>query len=201
LSQVLPLEDPYAIYTSLRSHWKQPEEIVFGAKPLPPYVVDPQDWPALPDLTHWLMYMDLVTYLPDDILTKVDRASMGVSLESRVPYLDDHRVVEFAWQLPLSMNVHNGKSKWLLHRMLYRSIPAELFERPKMGFNIPIDRWLRSDLRDWAESLLGEQRLREEGFFEPRIIRERWDEHLKGKYNWQDQLWDILMFQAWLEQQ
>jgi asparagine synthase (glutamine-hydrolysing) len=201
LAEILAEDDPYAIYTSLRSHWKQPAEIVYGTKPLPSNVVDPKDWPTLPDLTHWLMYMDMVTYLPDDILTKVDRASMGVSLESRVPYLDDHRVVEFAWRLPLSMKVHKGKSKWLLRRMLYRSVPEELVERPKMGFSVPIDHWLRRELRDWAEALLDEGRLRDEGFFDPVFIRGRWDEHMEGKHNWQDQLWDILMFQAWLEQQ
>jgi len=144
------------------------------------------------------MYLDTVTYLPDDILVKVDRASMGVSLEARAPFLD-HRVVEFAWRLPLSMKISGKNGKLLLKQLLYRYVPKELIERPKAGFGVPIHDWLRGPLREWAESLLNETRLRREGFFKSEVIRAKWLEHLSRKRNWLNHLWNILMFQAWLE--
>ena len=199
IADALSAGDPEAIYMGLVSHWKDPIDVVRGSSEPPTLMTRRDAWAQLPDFTSWMMYMDLVTYLPDDILAKVDRASMGNSLESRVPYLDDHRVVEFAWRLPLDMKIRHGQGKWLLRQVLYQYVPAGMVERPKQGFSIPIDAWLRGPLREWAEVLLDNRRLEVEGFFNPAPIRQKWQEHLAGKQNWQYHLWDILMFQVWLE--
>lgn len=198
LSEVLGAESPEAMYRVLVSHWKHPERLVLGATEPSTALSDHRSKTPFPDFARWMMYMDLVSYLPDDILVKVDRASMGVGLEARVPFLD-HRVVEFAWQVPLSMKIQPGESKWLLRQVLYKHVPKELIERPKWGFGIPLDTWLRGSLRDWVESLISEERLRREGFLNSALVREKWQEHLLGKRNWQYHLWDVLMFQAWLE--
>ena len=157
---------------------------------------DPAQWPALPDFLHFMMYADLLTYLPDDVLAKVDRASMGVSLEARVPLLD-HRVAEFAWRLPGQQKRRNGQGKWLLRQVLDRHVPRCLIDRPKKGFGVPIDAWLRGPLREWAEELLSERVLREGGYFQPAVVRKRWREHLEGKKDWSHALWNVLVFGSW----
>ena len=200
LAGVLAEETPEALYRGLVSHWEDAPDLVRGAVEPKTVFTDAEGWADLPDFMQWMMYLDLVSYLPCDILTKVDRASMGTGLEARVPLLD-HRVVAFAWRVPMSMKVRAGQGKWLLRQVLYRYVPRELFARPKMGFGVPVGTWLRGPLRDWAEGLLDERRLRNEGIFDPNPLRERWDEHLCGKRNWQHALWNVLMFQAWLEDQ
>ena len=149
------------------------------------------------DFYHAMMLADGTTYLPDDILVKVDRASMGVSLESRVPMLD-HRVVELAWQMPLKMKVRNGEGKWILKQLLRKYVPAELHDRPKMGFGMPVGDWISGGMRDWAESLLAEERLRREGFLDVRRVRDLWSRHLAGRLRAGGDIWRVLMFQAWL---
>lgn len=187
------------LYHGMVSHWADPTSVVLGAtEPASVLTGAAPNLQGLNDVER-MMALDMLSYLPDDILAKVDRAAMGVSLETRVPFLD-HRVVEFAWSLPLHYKLRNGVTKWPLRQVLYRHVPRELIERPKMGFGVPIDQWLRGPLRDWAESLLSESRLRQEGFFDPAPIRRKWAEHLSGQRNWQYHLWDVLMFQAWLEE-
>ena len=151
----------------------------------------------IPGALDRMQYLDLVTYLPDDILTKVDRASMAVALEARVPLLD-HRVVAFAWSLPRRMKLRQGQSKWLLRQVLYRHVPREMMERPKMGFAVPLDAWLRGPLRDWAEALLDPATLEAQGWIDPAPVQTAWRTHLSGRANLQYPLWTVLMFQAWL---
>lgn len=183
----------------LFTHW-DPAGLVLGGTEPATCLRDKLSPLAGLDGVQRMMALDTMTYLPDDILVKVDRAAMGVSLETRVPLLD-HRVVAFAWQLPQHLKLRDGVRKWALRQVLYRHVPKALVERPKMGFGVPIDAWLRGPMRDWAESLLDVQRLRREGFFDPAPIRRVWAEHLSGGRNQQHLLWDVLMFQAWLEAQ
>ena len=186
------------IYRRILSHWDPPEQVVVAAREPLTVLTDPRRHAELSDFTQQMMFIDLVSYLPDDILTKVDRASMAVGLEARVPLLD-HSVVEFAWRLPMSLRIRNGQQKWLLRQVLYKYVPPELVERPKMGFGMPIGEWLRGPLRDWAEALLARDRLAEEGFLDSRLVYAVWQEHVSGQRNWQYPLWDVLMFEAWLE--
>jgi asparagine synthase (glutamine-hydrolysing) len=196
-ASVLAAPSPLAMYEQLLRYWDEVEAVVPGAAPrhariealaagLPPGT-SPVDRMCL---------ADQLGYLPDDILVKVDRAAMAVSLETRVPLLD-HRIVEFAWGVPLHQKMRGGESKWLLRQLLYRHVPRELIERPKQGFGVPLDRWLRGPLREWAEDLLAEPRLRADGFLDAAAVRRRWREHLSGRRNWQYALWNVLMFQAW----
>jgi asparagine synthase (glutamine-hydrolysing) len=185
-------------YRSLLSHVSCPAEHVVGAREPDTILSVGTDLEECFDLYQLMSFVDLVTYLPDDILVKVDRASMAVSLEARVPVLD-HRVVEFAARIPSHWKYRNGKGKWLLRRVLNRHVPAALTERPKMGFGVPIDSWLRVSLREWGEELLSEPRLIAEGYLDARRVRALWAEHIEGKRNWAYYLWVALMFQAWLE--
>ena len=197
-AEILAVRSPEEIYLGLVSHWKNPAQLVPGSHEPPTLLTDPTHQANLPDFEHRMMYLDMVTYLPDDILTKVDRAAMSVSLETRVPLLD-HRVVEFAWTLPLDMKIRHGEGKWLLRQVLYRHVPQAMMERPKMGFGVPIDVWLRGPLKAWAAALIEPGRLTREGFFDPAPIQRKWAEHQSGSRNWSYYLWDVLMFQQWRE--
>jgi asparagine synthase (glutamine-hydrolysing) len=196
---ILTGDSPEALYLRMLSHWKDPAAVVIdGCEPLT-VLTDPARRARTPSITESMMFMDSVLYLPDDILVKVDRASMGVSLEARVPLLD-HRVYEFAWTLPLAWKVRGRAGKRPLRRLLERHVPRALLERPKMGFGVPLVHWLRGPLRDWAEALLATERLQRDGIFHPEPIRTRWEEHLAGRRDWSYYLWDVLMFQSWLDQ-
>ena len=199
LKSVASSED---LYQSLVSEWDQPERIVKGwdgANSLHPLTqVGVGELKALvQDERECMMWMDMCSYLPDDILCKVDRAAMAVSLETRIPFLD-HRVVEFAWNLPMDLKIRDGQGKWILRQILYKYVPKELIERPKAGFGIPLGAWLRGPLKAWAQSLIEPTRLEVEGYFYPEPIAKIWQEHLSGQRDWSGRLWTILMFQAWL---
>jgi asparagine synthase (glutamine-hydrolysing) len=185
-----------AFYKQITSLWVDPDRVVRTGTEPASLLDDPRIKELVPDFVERMQYLDTLTYLPDDILTKVDRASMAVSLEARVPLLD-HRVVAFSWSLPPQHKMHGGIGKRALRRVLDRYVPRELVERPKRGFAVPIDSWLRNELRDWAEHLLDERQIAAEGIFDPAPIRERWREHLSGTRDWQYPLWAVLMFQSW----
>jgi asparagine synthase (glutamine-hydrolysing) len=199
LIELLGVRDAHGLYKDLVSQWKSPQSVVLdGGSPVSLLDVSGDVMSTL-GFEQWMMFMDAQTYLPDDILVKMDRAAMSVSLETRIPLLD-HRVVEFAARLPLDMKIRDGQGKWILRQILYRYVPRELIERPKTGFSIPLGHWMRGPLREWAEALISESRLKSEGFLDAGIVRQRWDEHMSGRRDWQYQLWNILMFQSWLEE-
>jgi len=186
------------LYYSLVSEIPDPDRALIGARERVTWLRGTGLKTDFPDAKLQMMYLDGMTYLPDDILVKVDRAAMCNSLETRVPYLDPS-IIELAWSLPLGKKVRAGKSKWILRQVLYKYVPEELIERPKMGFGIPVGEWIRGPLREWAEGLLSDSRMEREGFLDSRYVRRRWDEHLSGRRNWQTFLWSVLMFQSWLE--
>lgn len=198
LATVMDSSSPEEIYLRLTSHWLSPEDVVVsGTEP-------PRNWcnsnlgEGNDDLSRRMMYLDLTTYLPDDCLVKVGRAAASVGLEVRSPLLD-YRLIEHASILPTNLMIRDGHGKWILRQILYKYVPPELMDRPKWGFGIPLDQWLRGPLRDWAESLLDTNRLKSDGFFNPNPVRDLWLQHVSGKADWQYHLWDVLMFQSWLD--
>jgi asparagine synthase (glutamine-hydrolysing) len=195
LARILPSTSPEDMYQRLTSHWHEPSDLVGVPEPTT-LVSNSSGWPVLPTATERLMLLDQLTYLPDDILTKVDRASMSVGLEVRTPFLD-HRVVEAAWRLPLSQKLRNGETKWPLRQMLRAHLPEEVVSRPKMGFGLPLGAWLRGPLRDWAEDLLSVAALADDGLLAPEPIRRLWRAHVRGRVDAGQELWDVLVLQAW----
>jgi asparagine synthase (glutamine-hydrolysing) len=198
IGEGLAADHPLDLYRRLACHWQNPAAVVLNARELQHLPLQSCPAGANASFAAQMMLLDTLTFLPDDILVKLDRASMSTSLEARVPYLD-HRIVEFAWRLPMALKIRDGKGKWLLRQLLAKYVPSQLTDRPKTGFAIPLGDWLRGPLRGWAEALLHPARLSNEGFFNPAPIRQKWQEHLSGKRNWEYLLWDILMFQAWLD--
>jgi asparagine synthase (glutamine-hydrolysing) len=197
IAAILGSTGPDTMYSRLISHCNDSAKVVVGS-PRETTSRDRPGWLDSLSIAEQIMYLDAASYLPDDIFTKVDRATMAVSLEARAPFVD-HKVVEFAWTLPLAMKVREKQGKWILRQVLKKYVPASMFERPKTGFAIPLSDWLRGPLRGWSEDLLNEDRLRREGYLDPRLVRSRWERVLKGEGNWQFHIWDILMFEAWLE--
>lgn len=199
LASSLSAKSPDELYVKLVSHVEDGSQLVKGrSSSRENGWAPPTEGSVLPDIAEQMMYADSVQYLPDDILVKTDRASMGVGLEVRVPFLDP-RLVEFAWRVPMTRKIRENRGKWLTRMLLQEYVPAEVVNRPKSGFYLPIGSWLRGPLREWAESLLSRQRIQDEGFLEAEVIRRRWDQHVFGSENRESFLWDVLMFQAWLE--
>jgi asparagine synthase (glutamine-hydrolysing) len=199
LANAITAANPNLAYFELTSIWSPPSTVLLQDVEPGTSLSDPARWPDAASFVETMMLLDAETYLPGDILTKVDRATMGVGLEARIPLLD-HRVVEFAWRLPLHLRIKHGMGKWLLRQVLYRYIPSSFIDRPKTGFTVPIGEWLRGDLYEWAAALLEPGRLLREGYLDPDVVASMWDRHLNGTENSQYQLWNLLMFQAWAEE-
>jgi asparagine synthase (glutamine-hydrolysing) len=197
LADMLGQSNPDALYRRLVSQWDDPERIALGTRESTGVLWDDTVQDDFPGFVERMQFLDSATYLPDDILVKVDRASMATGLEARVPLLD-HRVIEFAWRLPPALRIRDGRGKRLLRDVLYRHVPPGLVERPKMGFSVPLGPWLCGPLRDWCEHLLDRQRLTDAGL-DPRKIHRKWAEHRSGHRDWGHLLWNILCYQAWSE--
>ena len=197
-ARLISEESREAMYRGYVSSIPNASEVVRNGWEPSYYLTDRTNWPRIPNFYEEMMYLDTINYLPDDILTKVDRTSMAVSLEARVPILD-HRIVEFAWRLPFRHKFRVGQGKWILRKVLDRYVPDEIINRPKMGFAVPIESWLRDSLRDWAESLLDERKMNDAGFFNTSLVNVWWKAFLRGQSKWHPHLWGILMFQAWQE--
>jgi asparagine synthase (glutamine-hydrolysing) len=196
-ARLLGSEHGADVYRNAVSHWEAPEGLVIGGQEPHSAFTTINGMRCSLSLSQQLLVTDLLTYLPDNNLAKLDRASMAVSLETRVPFLD-HRLVEFACALPMEFKRRDGQNKWALRQVLYRHVPRDLIDRPKMGFSVPVNDWLRGPLRDWAESLLDESRLKRQGLLRPQVVRKIWEQHLSGRHNWHFRLWNVLMFQAWM---
>jgi asparagine synthase (glutamine-hydrolysing) len=199
LAPVLIGAEPELMRRVLVANWRDDQALVLDTATAAAPFADQERSAAVGDFVQHMMFADLVSYLPDDILVKVDRASMGVSLETRVPFLD-HRLIEFAWRLPHRLKLRGGSTKWILRQLLYRYVPRALVDRPKSGFAVPLSLWLRGPLREFGEDLLNESRLRQEGWFDAGLVRSLWNEHISGRRNWEQPLWSVLMFEAWLQE-
>lgn len=197
IARMLASADAREMYLGMVEYW-DPDELMLVAAPSP--TTADGEWPRLPTLEEQMMLADFLLVLPTDMLPKVDRAAEAAGLEARVPFLDP-AVIAFSWSLPLRYKIRDGQGKWLLRQLLYRHVPRPLVERPKMGFESPVARWLRESLRDWAEALLDERVLREQGYFRPEAVRAVWHSHLAGRADHSDRLWSVLAFQAWLASQ
>lgn len=198
-ANVLKTKSLQDYYYTLCSHWQNPDKVLIDVdEPKTTLKKLISELDGL-NIQQQMMVMDSITYLSDDILVKLDRAAMASSLETRAPFLD-HKLIEHVWKIPHSLKIKNGKGKFILRQILDRYVPNALTERPKMGFGIPLAEWLRGPLKDWAENLLDEKILRHEGYFNSELIKNKWKEHLTGKKNWQYDLWDVLMFQAWINE-
>jgi len=196
LGELLSSRNTIAGYRHLNSAWTHPSQVVLSGSEPKTIFDDSTSLPQKLNFVEQMMYLDMETYLPGDILTKIDRATMAVSLEGRIPFLD-HRVAEFAWRLPLALKVRGVEGKRIVRQLVHRHVPRALMDRPKSGFGVPIEEWLRGPLRDWAESLLNPRSVRSSGYFDANCVETHWRQHLSGVRNWQARLWPILMFEAW----
>jgi asparagine synthase (glutamine-hydrolysing) len=197
-ASILGAESLEEIYFDLISHWKPSDDVIIGDSKPSAFAKDHSCLLNMLGDVEKMMFLDTITYLPDDILVKVDRAAMAVSLETRVPLLD-HRVIEFAWSIPQQFKSGEGRSKRILRDVLHQYVPSQLIDRPKMGFGIPLGDWLRGPLRPWVESLLSEDRIRRDNLLNATVIQNKWKEHLSGKRNWAYHIWDVVMFQSWYD--